>query len=58
MCKREKAKFLIERIYQYKDLATTAKEAEWYVGRSATTWMHNGDEEMMERVAFANGDGI
>ena len=29
-------------------MAIAAKEAEKYVGRSATTWRHNEDEEMME----------
>ena len=28
-------------MYQYEDLATTAKQAGGYVGRSATTWMCN-----------------
>ena len=44
--KGEKAETLIDRICQYKDLARTAKEAGRYVGRSATTWMCNGDEVM------------
>ena len=34
--KREKAKFLVERICQYTDLARTANEAGGYVGRSTT----------------------
>ena len=34
--KREQAKFLVERIYQYTDLARTANEAGGYGGRSTT----------------------
>ena len=47
---REKEKFLIERIWQHKDLAITAKEAGKYIGRSATTWKLNGNEEMAKWI--------
>ena len=46
--KREKAKILIEKTKQYRDLAKTAQEVGRYFEGSAIAWWRHGNEEMVD----------